>query len=214
MGEDVEPAAVRHSQDDLACARRGRKLDRRVEHRNQDVEPLERGCDAALLVGMHAMAGTAGGVLSHTVSGSQWHNLWFNDRLQGETGINAALCGNWGCPVLLVTGDSQACAEAADLLGAGLTTAAVKTGIGRFSARQLTPLKARELIEAQAHAALADLTAVAPYDPGRPCAITVEFSHADGAEKYAHRQGVEVLDGRRIRSEAPDWWTAWRQFYF
>jgi hypothetical protein len=25
---------------------------------------------------------------------------------------------------------------------------------------------------------------------------------------------VEVLDGRRIRSEAPDWWTAWRQFYF
>jgi D-amino peptidase len=30
---------------------------------------LESGCDAALFVGMHAMAGTADGVLSHTVSG-------------------------------------------------------------------------------------------------------------------------------------------------
>src|SRR5205823_8509660 len=28
---------------------------------------LESGCDAALFVGMHAMAGTADGVLSHTV---------------------------------------------------------------------------------------------------------------------------------------------------
>jgi len=44
--------------------------------------------------------------------------------------------------------------------------------------------------------------------------ITVEFTHADGAEKFIHRPGVEVLDGRRIRSTADDWWSAWRQFYF
>jgi len=177
-------------------------------------EPLEQGCDAALFVGMHAMAGTAGAVLSHTVSGSQWHNLWFNGRLVGETGINAALCGHWGCPVLLVTGDGQTCAEGAELLGPGLTTVPVKTGIGRFSARQLTPSRAREVIEAGARRALSDLTVVTPYDPGRPCEITVEYAHSDGTEKFVRRGGVEVLDGRRIRSTAPDWWTAWRQFYF
>ena len=66
---------------------------------------LEEGCDAALFVGMHAMAGTADGVLNHTVSGQAWQNLWFNGTQVGETGINAALCGTWGCPVLLVTGD-------------------------------------------------------------------------------------------------------------
>ena len=54
-----------------------------------------RGCDAALFVGMHAMAGTRDGVLNHTVSGMQWQNLWFNSTLVGETGINAALCGAW-----------------------------------------------------------------------------------------------------------------------
>jgi D-amino peptidase len=154
--------------------------------------------------------------MSHTVSGSQWHNLWFNGRLVGETGINAALCGNWGVPVLLVTGDSQSCAEATDLLGASLTTVAVKTGIGRYSARQHTPARAREMIEAGARQALSDLKAVAPYDPGRPCEIKVEFTQADGTEIYRYRltQGVEIVDSRTIVSRAIDWWTAWRQFYF
>ena len=63
-------------------------------------EFLEQGCDAALLVGMHAMAGTPDGVLNHTVSGTGWRSLAFNGTLVGESGINAALCGTWGCPVL------------------------------------------------------------------------------------------------------------------
>jgi len=100
---------------------------------------LEEGCDAALFVGMHAMAGTGEGVLSHTVSGQAWHNLRFNGRVVGETGINAALCGHWGCPVLLVTGDRAVCREARELLGGGLTTVEVKQGLGQFSARQLVP---------------------------------------------------------------------------
>src|SRR5438034_7470452 len=89
-------------------------------------ELLESGCDAALFVGMHAMAGTPDGVLSHTVSGQAWQSLRFNDVLVGETGINAALCGRWGCPVLLVTGDRAVCREARELLGERLTTVEVK----------------------------------------------------------------------------------------
>src|SRR5437660_7954904 len=123
-------------------------------------EFLEQGCDAALFVGMHAMAGAERGVMNHTVSGQQWRNLWFNGRVVGETGINAALCGAWGCPVLLVTGDRAVCREARELLGEGLVTASVKTGIGRFSARQLPALRARELIEEAAGRALQDTAAV------------------------------------------------------
>src|SRR3954454_16312837 len=74
-------------------------------------EILEQGCDAALFVGMHAMAGTENGGLNHTVSGTQWRNVWFNGTAVGESGINAALCGTWGCPVLLVTGDEAVCEE-------------------------------------------------------------------------------------------------------
>src|SRR5881227_2067830 len=122
---------------------------------------LEDGCDAALLVGMHARAGVSDGVLSHTVSGQAWRNLRFNGVLVGETGINAALCGTWACPVVLVTGDRATCREAGALLGDGLTTVEVKVGLGRFSARNLSAARARELIEAGASKALSDLGAVA-----------------------------------------------------
>src|ERR671934_1627045 len=110
-------------------------------------EFLEQGCDAALFVGMHARAGTQFGVMSHTISGRDFQNLRFNGVLVGETGINAALCGTWGCPVLLVTGDEATCAEARELLGDGLTTVAVKKGLGSAGARQVPALRARELIE-------------------------------------------------------------------
>ena len=175
---------------------------------------LESGCDAALFIGMHAMAGTADGVLSHTVSGQAWQNLRFNGTLVGETGINAALCGNWNCPVVLVTGDRAVCDEGRALLGAGLTTVAVKEGLGRFSARMLTPARARELIEDASKRALKDLKTVQPYDPGRPCEIRIEFTSPDRLGEYRNRKGVEVLDARTLVSRADDWWTAWSNFYF
>jgi D-amino peptidase len=177
-------------------------------------EFLEQGCDAALFVGMHAMAGTPDGVMSHTVSGQAWQSLMFNGTLVGETGINAALCGHWGCPVLLVTGDRATCREAKALLGDGLTTVEVKTGIGRYSARSLAPVKARALIEEGAKQALKDLNAVAPYVPARPCEIAIEFTSTDRLEEYRHRRGVEVTGPKTIVSRGPTWWDAWSSFYF
>jgi D-amino peptidase len=175
---------------------------------------LEEGCDAALFVGMHAMAGTGDGVMSHTVSGTQWRNLYFNGQVVGETGINAALCGQFGCPVLLVTGDQAVCREGRALLGGGLTAVQVKTALGRFSARHHTPATARRMIEDGARRALADLSAVAPYDPGRPCEIRVELGAPDHAAQFRHHPAVELADDRTIVSRADDWLTAWRQFYF
>jgi D-amino peptidase len=175
---------------------------------------LESGCDAALFVGMHAMAGAEAGVLSHTVSGQAWQNLRFNGTLVGETGINAALCGHWGVPVLLVTGDRAVCAEGRELLGDRLTTVEVKEGLGRFSARMKTPQRARELIEEGAKKALSDLSAVAPYDPGRPCEIEVDFTSPDRLQEYANRKSVEVSGSRSIVARGDDWWSAWSSFFF
>ncbi|MFL5955436.1 MAG: M55 family metallopeptidase [Gaiellaceae bacterium] len=175
---------------------------------------LESGVDAALFVGMHAMAGTRDGVLAHTVSSSSWWRLRFNGVEVGETGINAALCGTWNCPIVLVTGDEAACREGRKLLGDGLTTAAVKKGLGRFSARQYPAARAREVIEAAAKRAVENPAAVRPYDPGSPCEILVDFNTSDQVEKYRYRAGVEVTGSRQISSRAADWWTAWRQFFF
>ena len=150
-------------------------------------EFLEEGCDAALFVGMHSRAGTPDGVMNHTISGRDFQNLWFNGTLVGETGINAALCGTWGCPVLLVTGDDASCREGEELLGSGLTTVSVKRGFSSFSARNLAPARARELIEAGARQALSDLSAVPPYDPGSPSEIKVEYKNTNAAHALRFR---------------------------
>jgi D-amino peptidase len=148
------------------------------------------------------------------VSGSSWWRLRFNGVEVGETGINAALCGAWNCPVVLVTGDEAACREGRKLLGDGLTTAAVKKGLGRFSARQLPAARACELIEDAARRAVESRSSVPPYDPGAPCEILVDFNTSDHVEKYRFRAGVKITGSRQISSRADDWWTAWRQFFF
>ena len=175
---------------------------------------LESGCEAALFVGMHAMNGEQYGVLNHTVSGQEWQNLSFNGTLVGETGINAALCGTWGVPVLLVTGDRATCDEARALLGNGLTTVAVKEGLGQYSARQFPARRAREMVEQGAERALRDLGVVEPYNPGSPCTIEVEYKVSSAVDKLRRARGVEIVDSRRIRSTADTWWQAWRQFFF
>jgi D-amino peptidase len=77
-----------------------------------------------------------------------------------------------------------------------------------------TPLKARELIEEGAKTALQDLTAVAPFNPGKPCEIEITFTSPDRLVEYANRRGVGQVDPLTLVSKADDWWTAWSQFYF
>jgi D-amino peptidase len=174
---------------------------------------LEAGCDACLLVGMHARAGTLDGLMNHTVSSQAWQNLWFNGMLVGEIGINAAFCGAFGCPVLLVTGDAASCREGSELLGAGLTTVAVKEAFGRTGARHIAPRRARDLIEAGARDCLRDLGAVPAYDPGRPSEIRVQFTQTSAFDEYRRRPGLEVVDDRTLVSRGPDWLTAWRSLF-
>jgi D-amino peptidase len=174
---------------------------------------LEQGCDACLLVGMHARAGTPDGLMNHTISTSAFQNLWFNGVLVGEIGINAAFCGAFGCPVLLVTVDVASCREGKELLGPGLTTVAVKEAFGRTSARHVAPLRARTMIEEAARSCLGDLGAVPPYDPGRPCEIRAELINTAALDEYRRRPGVEVVGERAVVSRADEFWPAWRQLY-
>lgn len=176
-------------------------------------ELWETGCDACLLIGMHARNGTPDGVMCHTISSVQYHNLWFNDVLVGETGVNAALNGHYGVPVRLVAGDEAVCREAKELLGDGLPTVAVKKGLSRFSARQIPPVRARQMIEEGARMALKDVTLTPPYVPDKPTTIKIEVCSVDRLAEFKGRAGVEITGPLTAESRAGDWMTAWNQFW-
>ena len=71
-------------------------------------EFLEQGCDARA-VRRHARAWRARRARRpepHGLRAGRGRTSGSTASLVGETGINAALCGHLGCPVLLVTGDA------------------------------------------------------------------------------------------------------------
>ena len=176
-------------------------------------EPLEQGCDAALMVGFHAMAGTPDGVLSHTISTEALYNAYINDTLVGEAGLCAAVCGIWDVPVLLVTGDTATCREARALLGDGIVEAPVKVGLGRYSARNLAPADACDLIETRTVEALSDLTRVPPYKPDEPATVRFELATAEDAKRYLAHPAVVREGDRCVASRAATFQEAWDQIW-
>jgi D-amino peptidase len=176
-------------------------------------EMWKEGCDACLLIGMHARNNTPNGVLCHTISTVEYRNLWFNDDLVGETGVNAALNGHYGVPIALVTGDAAVCSEAKELLGNALPIVAVKKGLSKYSAKHIPPVRAREMIEEATKNALSDLSILKPYVPDQPTTITIEVSSVDKMSTFKGRPGVEVTGPVTVESQAMDWMTAWNQFW-
>lgn len=174
---------------------------------------LEKGCDACLCVGMHARAGTPDGVLCHTISTVLWRNLWFNDDLVGELGVNAALCGHYGCPIALVTGDDATLRESREILGDDAVLVSVKTGLSRYSARQVPPVRARQRIETGAREALSRVKKGRVYDPGSPCTITIEVETVEKMGQFRGKPGVEIVEPLKVKSHGKNWLEAWDRIW-
>ncbi|NEE07215.1 M55 family metallopeptidase, partial [Streptomyces sp. SID7499] len=81
---------------------------------------LDEETDAALFVGYHVRAGEGPGVLAHTMNG-EILDVRVAGRSLGEIGLNAAMAGHLGVPVVLLSGDDAACAEMNDLVPAAVT---------------------------------------------------------------------------------------------
>jgi D-amino peptidase len=178
------------------------------------VEPLREGCDAALLVGAHAMAGTPDGVMCHTVSSEAWQNARINDQLVGESGIEAAICGVWDVPIVFVAGDTATCREVTELLGPKVVTASVKEGLGRYSAKSLCHADACDLIEERARHALTTRDWPEPYRPTSPVTFTVEVTTPEKVNDYIGRQGVEIPGPRTVVAHGDNFWELWDRFWY
>lgn len=169
--------------------------------------------DGVIYVGYHARAGSPDGILDHTWSSRSVANVWLNDILMGEYGINAAVAGHFDVPVLMVTGDQTACTQTVELLG-DLETVVVKHAVGRYSAECLPPKVAQGMIEkaaTQAVRKLARRKAPAPFILEEPILLSVEFFNSAMADQ-AMRMPATERDGTCITISLPDMVTAYSAF--
>jgi D-amino peptidase len=171
--------------------------------------------DAVIFVGYHAASGTKKAILDHTWSDARVRAVFLNDRLVGEIGLNAALAGHYGVPVIALTGDQHACAEGQDLLGPELEIAVVKNATGRYAAQCLPLAEARQRICEAAARALAKFMAgqaPRPLAISKPVRVAVEFVYTQHTDRAFLMPGTERLSGTRLEYAAPDMVTAHRAF--
>lgn len=167
---------------------------------------VERCVKGVMFVGYHARSGAKEAVLDHTWSAESVANLWINGRLFGETGLNGAVCGHFGVPVIMISGDQAVCAEAREHFG-DLETAEVKRAMGQMSAECLAPEATRARIEEAARTAVRRLEAgkaPAPFKVTSPVEMVVEFTQSRMADRAGILPGSQRLEDRRVGYTAAD----------
>ncbi len=178
------------------------------------VQGIGPDVSGVFFIGYHARAGTQNAILDHTWSSRTVLNGWLNGALVGETGLNSAVCGHFGVPVLLLTGDQSVCAEATELLGP-IETVQVKQANGRFSAECLPPAVSQQHIRQAAARAVQKLAAgkaLTPLKIKTPVTVTLQVPNSDMADAVARLPGAVRLDARRIEFTAPDMPSAYIAF--
>ncbi len=162
---------------------------------------LNESFDGVVLLGHHAMAGTADAFLDHTMSSREWFCFRINGRETGEIGIEASWAGHYGVPVIAVTGDRTACAEAKTFLG-DVVTAEVKQAIGNAQARCVSCRTGHELVKDAVAEAATRCRKFDAFCPELPATVQLTFQRTDLADAVVSRPGISRVDGRTVQ------WTA------
>ncbi|MFG3393192.1 M55 family metallopeptidase [Streptomyces parvus] len=192
---------------------------------------LDEETDAALFVGYHVRAGEGPGVLAHTMNGeildvrvtgraqgesapgtghAPGEDGQVTGRSLGEIGLNAAMAGHLGVPVVLLSGDDAACAEAAALIPEAVTVP-VKEALGMAAAVTLHPEEARDRLRRAAADAVSRRTEIPPLALTGPLDVEVDLASPHTIDLATLVPGVSRAAGARtLAFAAPDYGTAYR----
>lgn len=164
---------------------------------------LDESFAMMFLLGYHAMAGTYAAVCEHTMTSAHWHRVTANGTPIGEVAIDAAIAGECGVPVTLVSGDDKVCAEAKDFLG-DIETAVVKTGLGRHRALCLPKETTRVIIREAAERAVRGKKGHAPYTMTTPIDVAITYKHVEDADSADSRgENEKRIDGYTVSKRYP-----------
>lgn len=189
------------------------ELDPRVEYIQGNTKPLgmvqglDESYDAAVFVGYHARAGTEGGFLAHTGSGSV-KGLWLNGVEVGEGGMNAYYAGALGVPVILAAGDEVFARQFSALTGSRTVT--TKTAIGAAVARLTHPEVVRDRLSTAMREAMAELGSARPVDVQDPVTVRARFATTTRADILEAVPGMRRVDGYSVEYSASDMTEAYK----
>jgi D-amino peptidase len=169
------------------------------------MQGIDATFDACIFVGYHARAGSAPAILDHTISSATVRAIRINGQELPEMGINAAIAGYYNVPVIMLSGDTETCAQAKSIFGKELVTVPVKEAIGRLAAKLLPAEEARRHLMEAAKAALAAKGKIAPFRLNAPYTFEVEFLSSAHAEPASLLPGIKRVNPRSVTFGASDY---------
>ena len=160
-------------------------------------------CDAVILLGYHAMAGSHRAILEHSYSSKQIQNIWLNGVKIGEIGLDAAILTELQKPVIMVSGDDKACAEAKAFLP-NVVTAEVKKSYASFGTALLSPERAEARIREAVAEAIQNFNAgkISYYPVEKPATLRVELVERQQLPNIYAKPYMTVIDGRTYEVSA------------
>ncbi|KPK65369.1 MAG: hypothetical protein AMS21_04920 [Gemmatimonas sp. SG8_38_2] len=162
------------------------------------MEGIDETFDAAIFIGYHASTTNPHGVRAHTISSGRLADIRLNGVSMPEAGINAAIAGHFGVPVVMISGDDVIVEEARSLLG-DIESAVVKEAISFHSAKTLMPEVAYELIRQKVKSAVERLEDFEPWELETPITLDVRFKNYRPSQVLAYLSIVERTDSHSIR---------------
>lgn len=167
------------------------------------MEGIDETFDAAIFIGYHSSTTNTAGVRAHTMSSANLTAVRLNGVDMLEASINAAIAGDFGVPVVMISGDDAVVDEARRVIG-DMEGAVVKWSLGFHSARTLMPDASYALIAEKVRAALADLDRFRPYVLEGPIELDISFKSYMPAELMAYLPNVDRVDSHTIRFVGKD----------
>ena len=158
-------------------------------------------CDAVILLGYHAMAGTPGAILEHSMSSAHVQNYWVNGVKFGETAIDAAIVGERGKPVIMVSGDDKLCAEAKAFLPWAVGCE-VKRGVTWGGGMLLPQARAHALIREKTREAIANFARMQPFTVAHPLTMRCEMVERGMLPGAYGKPYMRIIDGRTYEVDA------------
>lgn len=180
---------------------------------NPHIVPLEMGLNntfkGMLMIGFHAMAETEEALLSHTYS-HDIKALYLNGVLVGEIGMEAAIAGTYGVPLIMISGDSKGIEEGEKIVE-DFEEATVKYAISEEGAVCLPLSLTRRIIKEKSASALERIDEFKPYSPAKlndpeyNYLIELEFyktSYVEKALAAVEKTDEEIIPWRKKINES------------
>ncbi len=167
------------------------------------MDGIDETFDGVIFIGYHASTSNTRGVRAHTMSSANVTDLRLNGTSMSEGSLNAAIAGQFGVPVIMISGDDVAVAETQVIVG-DMEGAVVKWARGFHSAKTLTPQAAREVIRTRAASAVSRIDEFEPYVLETPIEVELSLKHYQPVELLTYLPNVEQVNSHTIRFIAED----------